>query len=207
VCRVAVGPVAGGGSTHAAAAWSCPGPVLVRRDWGRATARPTHCVPRRFPEPGNLLLWCSRMLAWATAVPGGGGHPARVGACLGHGVGDSKGQRRFQAGSRDLALSRANALEQRRPWRHAVYGMQAISASAPLESSDSPEQTEASNKRGKPTTAIARFPSCQEPDRFRRGRLARRGGRLGPLNATVGSEQGQRNRAQFHTKPRLRRHL
>jgi hypothetical protein len=32
---------------------------------------------------------------------------------------------------------------------------------APLEFSDSPEQTEASNKRGKPITAIARFPSYE----------------------------------------------
>jgi hypothetical protein len=44
------------------------------------------------------------------------GHPARVGACLGHGVGDSKGQRRFQAGSRALALSSATL------WSSGVRG-------------------------------------------------------------------------------------
>jgi hypothetical protein len=48
------------------------------------------------------------------------------GAWLGHEPGDTKGQLRSQAGSRDLALSSANALEQRRPWRHAVYGMQEV---------------------------------------------------------------------------------
>ena len=61
-------------------------------------------------------------------------HPARVGACLGLEVGDSKGQRRFQAGSRGLALSSANALEQRRPWRQAVYGMQGVRGFNPLSS-------------------------------------------------------------------------
>ena len=47
------------------------------------------------------------------------------GAWLGHEPGDTKGQLRSQAGSRDLALSSANALEQRSR-RHAVYGMQEV---------------------------------------------------------------------------------
>jgi hypothetical protein len=44
------------------------------------------------------------------------------GACLGHEPGDTKGQQRFQADSRDLAMTSANALEQQRSRRHAVYG-------------------------------------------------------------------------------------
>src|SRR5215218_6387545 len=99
--------------------------------------------------------------------------------------------------------------------RRSVYGMQGIGGGgAPLESSDSPEQTEASNKRGKPVTAIARFPSCQEPDRFGRGR--RVSPAVGPVEGGWSRwtaerhcrlRAGQRNRAQFHTRPRLRRHI
>jgi len=48
------------------------------------------------------------------------------GAWLGHEPGDTKGQLRSQADSRDLAMTNANALEQQRPWRHAVYGMQEV---------------------------------------------------------------------------------
>jgi hypothetical protein len=43
------------------------------------------------------------------------------GACLGHEPGDTKGQLRSQADSRDLALSRANTLEQRRPYLLTRY--------------------------------------------------------------------------------------
>src|SRR4029453_4660282 len=45
------------------------------------------------------------------------------GAWLGHEPGDTKGQQRSQADSRDLAMPRANALEQQGSRRHAVYGM------------------------------------------------------------------------------------
>jgi hypothetical protein len=50
------------------------------------------------------------------------------GACLGHEPGDTKGQQRSQADSRDLAITSANALEQQRSRRHAVYGMQEVRA-------------------------------------------------------------------------------
>jgi hypothetical protein len=119
-------------------------------------------------------------LAWATAVPGGRGHPARVGACLGHGVGGSKGQRRFQAGSRDLALSSANALEQRRPWRHAVYGMQGVRGSNPLSStpgqrpspSSTARESRPSRSRYAATRAAKALIQCGgHPGHHRRGRL------------------------------------
>jgi len=42
------------------------------------------------------------------------------GAWLGHEPGDTKGQQRSQADSRDLAMTSANALEQQRSRRHAV---------------------------------------------------------------------------------------
>ena len=48
------------------------------------------------------------------------------GAWLGHEPGDTKGQQRSQADSRDLAMTSANALEQQRSRRHAVYGMQGV---------------------------------------------------------------------------------
>ena len=83
-----------------------------------------------------------------------------LGACLGHEPGDTKGQQRSQADSRDLAMTSANALEQQRSRRHAVYGMQGVSESGFGGSTISPEQTEASMERGKPITAIARFLSC-----------------------------------------------
>jgi hypothetical protein len=50
------------------------------------------------------------------------------GAWLGHEPGDTKGQQRSQADSRDLAMTSANALEQQRSRRHAVYGMQGVKA-------------------------------------------------------------------------------
>jgi hypothetical protein len=52
------------------------------------------------------------------------------GAWLGHEPGDTKGQLRSQADSRDLAMTNANALEQQRSRRHAVYGMQGVSQGA-----------------------------------------------------------------------------
>jgi hypothetical protein len=48
------------------------------------------------------------------------------GAWLGHEPGDSNGQQRSQADGRDLAMTSANALEQQRSRRHAVYGMQEV---------------------------------------------------------------------------------
>jgi hypothetical protein len=48
------------------------------------------------------------------------------GAWLGHEPGDTKGQQRSQADSRDLAMTSADALEQQRSRRHAVYGMQGV---------------------------------------------------------------------------------
>jgi hypothetical protein len=36
--------------------------------------------PRNQPGWAARVLWCSWMLAWATAVPGGGGHPPRADA-------------------------------------------------------------------------------------------------------------------------------
>jgi hypothetical protein len=47
-----------------------------------------------------------------------------LGPCLGHEPGDTKGQQRSQADSRDPAMTSANALEQQRSRRHAVHGMQ-----------------------------------------------------------------------------------
>src|SRR5215216_7542030 len=52
------------------------------------------------------------------------------GASLGHEPGDTKGQQRSQADSRDLAMTSANALEKQRSRRHAVYGMQGVRQSA-----------------------------------------------------------------------------
>jgi hypothetical protein len=48
------------------------------------------------------------------------------GAWLEHEPGDTKGQQRSQADSRDLAMTSANALEQQRSRRHAAYGMQEV---------------------------------------------------------------------------------
>jgi hypothetical protein len=53
------------------------------------------------------------------------------GACLGHGAGDSTGQLRYRAGSRDLTLTSGNAQEEQRSWGHAVYGMQGVRGSTP----------------------------------------------------------------------------
>jgi hypothetical protein len=47
---------------------------------------------------------------------------------VGHEPGDTKGQQRSQADSRDLAMTSANAPEQQRSRRHAVYGMQEVPA-------------------------------------------------------------------------------
>ena len=60
--------------------------------------------------------------------------PTAPGAWLGHEPGDTKGQQRSQADSRDLAMTSANALEQQRSRRHAVYGMQGVRGSSPLSS-------------------------------------------------------------------------
>jgi hypothetical protein len=62
------------------------------------------------------------------------------GACLGHEPGDTKGQQRSQAVSRDLAMTSANALEQQRSRRHAVYGMQGVRGSNPLSSTPTTPQ-------------------------------------------------------------------
>src|SRR5215211_910202 len=56
------------------------------------------------------------------------------GAWLGHEPGDTKGQQRSQADSRELAMTGANALEQQRSRRHAVHGMQGVRGSNPLSS-------------------------------------------------------------------------
>jgi hypothetical protein len=53
-------------------------------------------------------------------------NPEGPGACLGHEAGDSEGQQRYRAVSRDLTMTSANAREQQRPWAHAVYGMQVV---------------------------------------------------------------------------------
>jgi hypothetical protein len=66
------------------------------------------------------------------------------GACLGHEPGDTKGQQRSQAVSRDLAMTSANALEQQRSRRHAVYGMQGVRGSNPLSSTTTTPQVIAS---------------------------------------------------------------
>jgi hypothetical protein len=55
-----------------------------------------------------------------------GSWPEAPGAYLGHEPGDNRGQQRFLAGSRDLALTSANAREQQRPREPAVYGMQEV---------------------------------------------------------------------------------
>jgi hypothetical protein len=49
---------------------------------------------------------------------------------LGHETGDSEGQQRYRAVSRDLTMTSANAQEQQRPCSHAVYGIQEVSALA-----------------------------------------------------------------------------
>jgi hypothetical protein len=64
------------------------------------------------------------------------------------------------AGSCALTLTSGKGSEQQRSPGHAVYGMQGVSESGFGGSMISPEQTEASKKRGKPITAIARFLSC-----------------------------------------------
>jgi hypothetical protein len=53
------------------------------------------------------------------------------GACLGHEPGDTKGQQRSQADSRDPAMTSANALEQQRSRRHAVHGIQEVTQAVP----------------------------------------------------------------------------
>lgn len=52
------------------------------------------------------------------------------GACLGHEPGDTKGQQRSQADSRDPAKTSTNALEQQRSRRHAVHGIHEVSCPA-----------------------------------------------------------------------------
>jgi hypothetical protein len=121
-------PPSTGPASTAEAAGSGPGshgrqvcpttPCRRHHRCGPRSSRHPNSEPDRERRQGTRGLGDSTSWRW--------GHPARVGACLGHEVGDSKGQRRFQAGSRALALSSANALEQRRPWRHAVYGMQGV---------------------------------------------------------------------------------
>ena len=54
------------------------------------------------------------------------------GACLGHEPGDTKGQQRSQADSRDPAMTSANALEQQRSRRHAVHGTQEVTQAVPM---------------------------------------------------------------------------
>jgi hypothetical protein len=54
-------------------------------------------------------------------------NPEGPGAYLGHEAGDSEGQQRYRAVSRDLTMTSANAREQQRPCSHAVYGMQEVS--------------------------------------------------------------------------------
>jgi hypothetical protein len=49
-----------------------------------------------------------------------------LGAYLGHGGGDSKGQQRFPAGSCALALTSGEGWEQRRSPGHTVHGMQEV---------------------------------------------------------------------------------
>src|SRR5829696_4004669 len=53
-------------------------------------------------------------------------NPEGPGAYLGHAAGDSEGQQRYRAVSRDLTMTSANAREQQRPCSHAVYGMQGL---------------------------------------------------------------------------------
>jgi hypothetical protein len=48
------------------------------------------------------------------------------GAWLGHEPGDTKGQQRSQADSRDLALTSGEGSKQQRSPGHAVYGMQEV---------------------------------------------------------------------------------
>jgi hypothetical protein len=66
------------------------------------------------------------------------------GAWLGHEPGDTKGQQRSQADSCDLAMTSANALEQQRSRRHAVYGMQGVRGSNPLSSTPGQRPSSAS---------------------------------------------------------------
>jgi hypothetical protein len=61
-------------------------------------------------------------------------NPEGPGAYLGHEAGDSEGQQRYRAVSRDLTMTSANAREQQRPCLHAVYGMQEVRGSNPLSS-------------------------------------------------------------------------
>jgi hypothetical protein len=66
--------------------------------------------------------------------------PRAPGAYLGHGPGDSKGQQRYRAVSRDPALSSGEGSEQPCSWRHAVYGMQGVRGSNPLSSTTTSQQ-------------------------------------------------------------------
>jgi hypothetical protein len=66
------------------------------------------------------------------------------GACLGHEAGDSKGQQRCSADSCALALTSGEGSEQRRPPRHAVYGMQGSSGHPYRKPPDAAEQVMAS---------------------------------------------------------------
>jgi hypothetical protein len=59
---------------------------------------------------------------------------------------DNDGHQRSTAVSPNLGSDQRERRDQRRLTGRSLDGMQGISALAPLESSDSPEQTEASNK-------------------------------------------------------------
>src|SRR5215204_2711634 len=111
-----------------------------RRQQTRSTAPQTVQHRPPFLVPVRVILGCGWMLAIimleqrVVGVVGleAAGSRIRIpnstapGAWLGHEPGDTKGQLRSQADSRDLAMTNANALEQQRPWRHAVYGMQEV---------------------------------------------------------------------------------
>ena len=71
-------------------------------------------------------------------------NPVPPGVYLGHDAGDSRGQQRYRAASRALAVISANAWEQRRPRAHTVHGMQEVRDSLlsapPCPSSTFPHQ-------------------------------------------------------------------
>src|SRR5215217_4212977 len=107
---------------------------------------PAHC-PASAPSlvPVRVILGCGWMLViimleqCVVGVVGleAAGSRIRVpsstapGAWLGHEPGDTKGQQRSRADSRDLAMTSANDLEQQRSRRHAVYGRQGVGVQIP----------------------------------------------------------------------------
>ena len=123
--------------------------------------------------------------------------PRAPGAYLGHGPGDSKGQQRYRAVSRDPALSSGEGSEQPCSWRHAVYGMQGVRGSNPLSSTPGqrpsrPSTARESSASGSRSAAICSGRPVQRPARRSRrpASLASSSGRPGPTRAGPAARYG-----------------